>query len=129
MTRYKDHYATLTLQNRKYGKTMFSMKPPLAERNREIARQNSGEAHAEMMAKVKEASEARAAAERENYERSEKARLAKRDQELADTKFKSEVASKVRAAQTELAAAIATRNLEAAKLAATELLIFERIQH
>ncbi len=129
MTRHKNHYTTLTLQSRKQGKAMFSMKPPLAERNKAIGRLNSGEAHAEMMAKVKEAAELKLAAERENYERSEKARLAKRDQELADTKFKTEVASKVRASQNELAAAIATRNLEAAKLAATELLIFERMQH
>lgn len=106
---------------------MFSMKPPLAERNKAIGRLNSGEAHAEMMAKAKLAAEAKLEAERANYERSEKTRLAKRDLELAEAKFRSDLALAIQTAKDQLAGAIATRNTEAAKTAASELIILERI--
>lgn len=129
MTRYKNHFTTLRTQPDRKVKSMFHTRPPLEDRNKEIARQNSGSVHAEMMAKAKEAAEAKLEAERANYEKSEKARLVKRDQEVADAKFKSDVASAIQTAQNQLAGAIALRNIEAAKSAAMELVILERIQH
>lgn len=126
MTRCKSHFATLRTQQDRKAPQMFN-RPSVVERNAQIARLNSGQVQQEALAAAKAATEKQMALERERYEASEKARLAKREIELADAKFKSDIALAVRVAKNQLVSAVASRDIEAAKTAAQELLILERI--
>lgn len=125
MTRYKSHFTALRNQDRKAPQ--MSNMPSAVERNQQIARLNSGQPQRDALEASRLATEAKQALERERYEAGEKARLAKRELELKDLKFKDDIALAIQVAKNQLSSAITARDLQAAKTAALELTILERI--
>lgn len=125
MTRYKNHHLLKTQPNRKRD-IMFN-RPSAAEKRAQIEAYNSGQINLQVAEAARLANETRLAREREQYAAEEKRRLAQREIDRANSQFQADVELEILAAKNRLAGAITHHDISAAKTAAGELVILERI--